>query len=184
MQTSLTITRYASNGTNKGDPVTTHLNLIILGSLIRLSPSGYLCGGLIFTLGTLLLILNPFITSCVLSRWKLRYGLRTNRIRWNPSKKSLDCAIVSLLSGSTNGILSIEDMERLTLLKSDKKKILEHYLLTWKLKSRTKWALYGDSNTKYFHMMASGRRNQNSIWSLYDDDGNCYEDEEALKVPG
>ena len=36
-------------------------------------------------------------------------------------------------------------------------------------------------NTKYFHMLASGRRNQNSIWSLSDEDGNIYEDETALK---
>ena len=30
-------------------------------------------------------------------------------------------------------------------------------------------------------MLASGRRNQNSIWSLSDEDGNFYEDETALK---
>ena len=46
------------------------------------------------------------------------------------------------------------------------------------------WALQGDSNTKYFHMLASGRWNQNSIWSLADEDGNNYEDEEALKELG
>ena len=30
-------------------------------------------------------------------------------------------------------------------------------------------------------MLASGRRNQNSIWSLVDEDGNSYEDEAGLK---
>ena len=56
--------------------------------------------------------------------------------------------------------------------------------MTWQLKSRTKWALYGDSNTKFFHALASGRRNQNSIWSLLDENGNSVEDEGALKEMG
>ena len=62
--------------------------------------------------------------------------------------------------------------------------MLDHYLLTWKLKSRAKWALYGDSKTKFFHAMASGRRNHNAIWSLEDRDGISVEDEEALKELG
>ena len=33
-------------------------------------------------------------------------------------------------------------------------------------------------------MLASGRRNQNSIWYLCDDDGNIFEDESALKELG
>ena len=36
----------------------------------------------------------------------------------------LDCAIVSLLSGSSMGILSHEDQESLTLLRVEKNKIL------------------------------------------------------------
>ena len=61
--------------------------------------------------------------------------------RMESESKSIDSAIVSLLSGSSNGILSNEDMTKLTLLRTEKKKILDHYLLTWQLKSRTKWAL-------------------------------------------
>ena len=96
----------------------------------------------------------------------------------------IDQAITSLLSGSSNGILSTEDMAHLAHLRSERKLILNHYLLTWQLKSRAKWALQGDSNTKYFHMLASGRQNQNSIWSLSDKAGNIYEDETALKELG
>ena len=96
----------------------------------------------------------------------------------------LDEEIGTLLSGSSSGILSHEDQLSLTLLRSKKKKLLDHYLLTWQLKSRAKWAMYGDSNTKFFHAMASGRRNHNAIWSLEDDDGNCIEDEIALKELG
>ena len=69
----------------------------------------------------------------------------------------------------------------LNQLRSDRKRILDHFLLTWQLKSCAKWALYGDSNTKYFHALASGRRNQNSIWSLLDDEGHSIEDETTLK---
>ena len=65
-----------------------------------------------------------------------------------------------------------------------KKKLLDHYLLTWQLKSRAKWALQGDSNTKYFHSIASGRRNQNAIWSLEDSDGNLIDEEGALRMLG
>ena len=72
----------------------------------------------------------------------------------------------------------------LTLLRSKKKKLLDHYLLTWKVKSRAKWALYIDSNTKFFHALASGIRNNNTIWSLEDEDGHCIEDEVALKELG
>ena len=97
---------------------------------------------------------------------------------------SLDRAIGSLVSGTSNGILTMEEMAQLTHLRSEKEKILDHYLLTWKLKIRTKWALQCDSNTKYFHMLASGKQNQNTIWSLADEDGNCYEDEATLKDLG
>ena len=47
-----------------------------------------------------------------------------------------------------------------------------------------KWALQGDSNTKYFHTISSGRRNKNAIWSLADAEGNSYEDESAFKDLG
>ena len=92
--------------------------------------------------------------------------------------------ISSLLSNSSFGILSHEEQLSLSHLRTKKKMILEHHLLTWQLKSRTKWALEGDSNTKYFHVVALGRRNQNSIWSLLDDGGRCIEDETELKVLG
>ena len=96
----------------------------------------------------------------------------------------LDQDIETLLSSSLSGILSHEDQLALNQLRTKKKKMQDHYLLTWKLKSRTKWALLGDSNTKYFHAIASGRRNQNTIWSLDDEEGNCIKDELALKEMG
>ena len=54
---------------------------------------------------------------------------------------SLNQAIGSLLTGLSNGILSLEEMNLLTWLRSEKPRIMDHYLLTWQLKSRTKWTL-------------------------------------------
>ena len=51
---------------------------------------------------------------------------------------------------------------------------MAHELLTWQLKSRTSWAAQGDTITKYFHSIASGRRNQNAIWALKDDEDNLW----------
>ena len=102
----------------------------------------------------------------------------------NSDSIRLDKDIETLLSGSFSGIISHEDQLTLNQLRSKKKKLQEHNLLTWQLKSHTKWALYGDSNTKFFHAIASGRRNHNTIWSLEDEEGNCIEDELALKDLG
>ena len=96
----------------------------------------------------------------------------------------LDMDISTLLSGLASGILSHEEQLSLSQRRTRKNKLLEHFLLTWQLKSRAKWALYGDSNTKYFHALALGRRNQNTIWSLLDDDGHNIEIETALKELG
>ena len=96
----------------------------------------------------------------------------------------LDKEIRDLLSNTSSGILTLEEQHTLNNLRLKKKKVLDHHLLTWHLKSRVNWALFGDSNTKLFHALASGRRNQNAIWSLEDNDGNCIDEEEALKNLG
>ena len=74
--------------------------------------------------------------------------------------------ISALLSSYPLGIMSLEDDASLRALRDRKFKMLSHETLTWKLKSRTKWAELGDANTKYFHSIASTHRNHNSIWAL------------------
>ena len=93
----------------------------------------------------------------------------------------LDRDIDSLLS---IGILSKEQLDCLSRLNAERLSILEHHQLSWKLKSRLKWDLQGDSNTKYFHTFASGRRTHNMIWSLEDEAGQVYEDVDPLKELG
>ena len=72
----------------------------------------------------------------------------------NTDSMRLDKDIETLLWGSLSGIITHEDQQALNQLRSKKKKLQEHNLLTWQLKSGTKWALYGDSNTKLFHAIA------------------------------
>ena len=113
-------------------------------------------------------VLNPGGTSHDLATFyhmlhslkqEVKVWIRDKNAQMDSEATCLDCAIVSLLSGSSAGILSHDDQESLIHLRVEKKKILEHYILTWQLKSHSKWALLGDSNTKYFHTLASGRRN-------------------------
>ena len=70
------------------------------------------------------------------------------------ASSSLELAIESLLAGPSNGILSREQIAQLSHLSAERQNILEHFQLTWQLKSRTKWALQGDSNTKSFHAVS------------------------------
>ena len=96
----------------------------------------------------------------------------------------LDDEIGALLTCSSLGILSHEDQPNLNQLRTKTKALFDHYLLTWKLNSRAKWGMHGDSNTKFFHALASGCRNQNAIWALEDEEGHIMEDEVALKELG
>ena len=86
--------------------------------------------------------------------------------------------------GSFYGNFTLEDQYALNLLRAKKKKILDHLLLTWKLKSRNDWVLYGDSNTKFFHAIASDKRNHKTIWSLVDEERHTIEEEHELKELG
>ena len=96
----------------------------------------------------------------------------------------LDGEIGAFITCSSSGIISHEDQSSLNLFRLKKKALLDHYLLTWKLKSRAKWEEPRDSNTKFFHALASRRRNQNAIWALEDEDGHSVEDEAALEELG
>ena len=84
-------------------------------------------------------------------------------VRMDTESSNLEAAIESILAGPSKGILSNEQIVRLSQLNAGRTRILEHFQLTWQLKSRIKWAQQGDANTKYFHAVASGRRTQNSI---------------------
>ena len=69
-------------------------------------------------------------------------------------------------------------------LKTELKKVLDHELLSARLQSRVTWDLHGDANTKYFHAVATARKNHNAIWSLQDEAGNLVFDDQGLKSLG
>lgn len=49
--------------------------------------------------------------------------------------------------------------------------------IKWKQRAKVKWLKEGDNNTRFFHRIASYRRNINYIMSLLDDDGREVERE-------
>jgi hypothetical protein len=55
---------------------------------------------------------------------------------------------------------------------------------TWRLKSRAIWLENGDENTKFFQAYAKGRREENTIWSLKDQEGRSITSFEGLASLG
>ena len=45
---------------------------------------------------------------------------------------------------------------------------------TWRPKSKDTWLECGDDNTKKFHAYARGRKVENTIWSLQDEEGTSH----------
>ena len=75
-------------------------------------------------------------------------------------------------------------MNNLVVLKGRKEKFLAHELLSWQLKSRTKWVELGDANTKFFHGMASTHRNFNAICALKNEEDVWVDEVDQLKELG
>ncbi|KAH7840050.1 hypothetical protein Vadar_012040 [Vaccinium darrowii] len=66
-------------------------------------------------------------------------------------------------------------------LKAEQWKLSRALERMWLQKSRIKWHLLGDKNTKFFHSMASARQRRNLINSLLID-GNLIEEPEDIKL--
>jgi hypothetical protein len=50
----------------------------------------------------------------------------------------------------------------------------------WRQKSKAIWLQKGDQNTKFFHLFASYKRNQKTIWEIQDENGHCQKGHDAL----
>ena len=89
----------------------------------------------------------------------------------------LEEEISSLLHSSQSAILNQDRQIKLCSLKAALQKLIDHEISSARLKSRISWAQKGDANTKFFHAVASARKNQNAIWSLKDELGNWVSDD-------
>jgi hypothetical protein len=59
-------------------------------------------------------------------------------------------------------------------------KILKQEEDYWKQRSKTHWLKDGDSNTKFFHAVASARRKRNNISKLCDNEGNVVQEQQGM----
>lgn len=59
--------------------------------------------------------------------------------------------------------------------------VLEQEEILWYQKSRDKWIVFGDRNTKYYHTNTIVRQKRNRIEMLKDDDGRWIDQSEELE---
>ena len=115
--------------------------------------------------------------------YDLSYRLRTLKIRvksWTKleARKMQDRSVLleeeinSLLFSSVSALLSDDQQLKLLSLKAELKQVIDHELYSARLQSRITWASNGDENTKFFHAVASARKNHNAIWSLQNESGD------------
>jgi hypothetical protein len=65
------------------------------------------------------------------------------------------------------------EMERNDILRQEEEQ--------WRLRSKALWLAIGDSNTKYFHNLASHNRVKKHIWDIKAINGELKNDRETLK---
>ncbi|KAH7676675.1 RNA-directed DNA polymerase protein [Dioscorea alata] len=81
----------------------------------------------------------------------------------NLHKTNLLIELNSLDSLQENRPLSHDESIRFAQTRSDLFSLLNQEEIYWKQRSRITWLKEGDSNTKFFHLMANGRRNKTFI---------------------
>ena len=115
---------------------------------------------------------------------KVKVWMRNKSLAMKHDLISIESEIKSLLGSFVSGILSSQDHIRFSDLRSKLNLMLDHELISSLLQSRMTWENLGGANMKYFHSVASARRNQNSIWGIKDDMENLSEDDNGLKYLG
>jgi hypothetical protein len=115
--------------------------------------------------------------------------LKENSIIWLKRKKTQDSSKLNRLEHQINFLLRQKaraDQQsnfeaKLHLLEADRSLILWEEEDRWRLKSRALWLSSGDNNTRYFHCLASDRRNKKLIWDIEEDDGSILHRTEDIK---
>lgn len=78
----------------------------------------------------------------------------------------IELQIAQLMDEPGLGFQSKDSKLLLNNLEKQKIKLLQDKEEQWRLKSRAIWLQAGDSNTKFFHNLANGRKASNTIWQL------------------
>jgi len=105
--------------------------------------------------------------------WKLK-ALKSKTKAWYSDKLKAERALLShleaeiseLIGTSSTTSLSAVEVERLKSLELNRATILRDEERAWRLRSRATWLKLGDSNTKFFHHVASYNRCKKNIWSI------------------
>ena len=101
-----------------------------------------------------------------LKGWNINFESANRKLR-----KKLTAEIDELDKKSELNGLSLGDFNHLQQCRNDLNKILKEEEIKWLQISKEKELLEGDSNTKYYHSKANGRRRKNRIVSLHQDEG-------------
>ena len=98
---------------------------------------------------------------------------------WKWFRKRIKCCSENLvrLRGKTDGI-SVGEFFR---AKAELDRLLDQEEVYWKQQAKDFWLKEGDSNTRYFHSLASSKQKHNQIRKLNDADGNEVSDKEGLR---
>ena len=116
--------------------------------------------------------MNSLSCKLCLLKGKVKPWIKVESQKLKEKSSFLEEEISSILLSSHSAILDDVQHSRLMSLKEDLQKLLDHELYSTRLQSRVTWATNGDANTKYFHAVASARKNHNAIWNLKDEEGN------------
>jgi hypothetical protein len=74
--------------------------------------------------------------------------------------------------------LSTSELDLRNFLQSRLAQLLREEEIKWYQRAKVKELLEGDSNTKYFHMVANGKHRKNRIFQMHNGDRMLYEDRE------
>lgn len=97
------------------------------------------------------------------------------------SINKLESEISLLIHSSSIAALTLEESATLKQLESNRASILLSEENSWRLRSRETWLKCGDTNSRYFHNVASYNRDKKFIWSIKGSDNEILSGQRALQ---
>jgi hypothetical protein len=93
----------------------------------------------------------------------------------------LETDISQILHNSSLADLTLEESASLKQLESARASLLLSEENNWRLRSRETWLKSGDTNSRFFHKVASYNRDRKFIWSIKDSSGEILSGQRALQ---